>query len=471
MHWGQNPPDPAVLCRLAGIEGVYFRRLSDQGATVALWGQAATEVGQRYSAGDLLHGTGPALLHPLYSGDNPWPEMPGFPPSHGNPGLSSVSYLERTAPALRTNGRGGMVFGRDPERQPVGFSLPGLEGMALLRIHGQAATDITVDLVSQALRIGLPTAFLDGAGVAAARVVRQAIRAVADGQILTCDVERPGQSRFRLNPLHLPPEQPEAWPQILGEVWPGWLRELGVTPAGLGAAAYRHSQMAVMVTALLAARRQVTLDPAILWEALESPDFLAAAGVGGPEMFGREMWQWWLEEGRPTHNFDVHLRLGHLRERLNALLDLPEYQVLWRKPYLDPAAAFGSGKCLIWRLPDPRRRLRGYITSQVTALASQLAARPTAAGPVLIVLHELDVEPWVKRLAAFPAARVVAAARRLAERPLDGGLLLSRLDRADAERVENEAAPAGIRAADLRRLPEGRLVMRRDEHIGTIDVE
>ncbi len=230
--------------------------------------------------------------------------------------------------------------------------------------------------------------------------------------------------------------------------------------------------MAVMLTGLLAARRGLALDPTSLLATLETPDFLAQAeAAGGPEIFGDELWQWWQTEGRHTHNFDVHLRLGHLRERLGSLLALPEYGILWRPPFTDPFQVAGQSLSLVWRLPDPRHRLRGYITSQLLALAALLAAWP-GRRPLLVVLYELDnVEPWVERLSRFPAARVISAARRLEQRPLAGQLLLSKLERADAERVQAEGALGDIRATDLRRLPDQRLLLRRGKHMATIDID
>lgn len=474
LQWRETPPTPAELCQRDGVTGVYFRWLSERGAVTAIWGDRAVEVGQQYArrASDLLTGNGAAVLRPPFTGDNPWPALPPFPPSALDAGLSSVSLLRRTAPALRIIGRAGLRLGLDPDRKPVGFDLPDLNALqAGLRLYGQIAAAFSLELAQQAVQAGLPVAFLDGSGSATGLLTRRLTREAANGRLLSCDVERPAQSRQRLNPLWLPPEQPERWPALLGDIWPAWLRELGVTPAGLGRTAFRHTRMAVMLTGLLAARRGLALDPAALLETLEIPDFLAQAEtIGGPEIFGEELWRWWQSEGRHTHNFDVHLRLGHLRERLSSLLALPEYGILWRPPFTDPLQLAEQGLSLVWRLPDPRRRLRGYITSQLLALSALLSAWP-ACRPLLIVLYELDnIDAWVERLSRFPAARVVSAARRLGQRPLAGPLLLSKLERVDAERVQAEQAMGDIRATDLRRLPAQRLLLRRGKDIATIEI-
>jgi hypothetical protein len=350
--------------------------------------------------------------------------------------------------------------------------MPQVENLRQLRMYGQVAAGQSVMLALRAIRAGLPVAFLDGDGAAAGRLQRQLVRELAAGRVLTCDADRPAQSQLRLNPLWLPAAE-TIWPTILTGGWPVWLRELGVTPAGLGLTAYRHTLVAVILTALLAARRQLALDPTALLETLDAPDFLArAADTGGPELFGTDLWAWWQQEGRYAHNFDVHLRVGHLRERLGRLLELPEYRMLWRAPYIDPSGLISIRQSMIWRLPDPRRRLRGYVTSQLLALSSRLAAMPTAdETPLLIVLHEVaDCEAWARRLSGFSAARVVLAARRLGDLPLTGQLLFSRLERDDAERVHTAGVLNGIPSADLRRLPDTRLILRRNKDISTIDI-
>ena len=51
---------------------------------------------------------------------------------------------------------------------------------------------------------------------------RRLLREMAAGRVLVCDVERPAQSRFRLNPLWLPADA-AYWPAILSGPWPEWL--------------------------------------------------------------------------------------------------------------------------------------------------------------------------------------------------------------------------------------------------------
>jgi hypothetical protein len=339
---------------------------------------------------------------------------------------------------------------------------------------GQAAESAAVDLACQAVQVGLPTLFLDGRGTATARMARRQLRETAAGRVLLCDVERPAQTRFRLNPLWLPADV-ETWPRVLS-AWLDWLREMGVTPAGLGRAAYRHTRVTVILTALAAAGSDLALDIPRLRDALDAPDFLSlldeeALPCAPRDLLGAETWDWWLAEGRTAPNFDVHLRLGHLRDRLNALLALPEYGVLWQAPYLDPLGALSEGVGgLFWRLPDPRRRLRAYVTSQLLALVTLLAAWPVTR-PVLVVLHELDAGPWARRLGTFPAARLVFAAERASSlaAPEPTARLVSRLDREGAE-VMAPHLP-GVRAVDLRRLPPTRLVLRQERHIGTLDLQ
>jgi hypothetical protein len=180
-----------------------------------------------------------------------------------------------------------------------------------------------------------------------------------------------------------------------------------------------------------------------------------------------------LAEGRRASTFDAHLRLGHLRARLSALLELPEYKMLWRSPYLDPLKAFSGETCgLFWRVPDPRRRLRPYITSQLLAVATLLATWP-AERPVLIILHELEAGLWAHRLASFPAARVVLSSESvpaLDRLPVVTSLVVSHLARADAGKLEGRLL-AEVQPADLRRLPANRVVFQRGREWGTVDLE
>jgi hypothetical protein len=122
-------------------------------------------------------------------------------------------------------------------------------------------------------------------------------------------------------------------------------------------------------------------------------------------------------------------------------------------------------------LPDPRRRLRAYVTSQLLALMTLLVAWP-AERPLLIFLDELDAGAWVGRLASFHAARLVFVARqraRLPARPAPTAALVSRLDKEDAAALQAAFFP-GVRPGDLRRLPEGRLLFRQNGTFGTLDM-
>ncbi len=179
LHWRETPPPPAELCRLDGIDGVYFRWLSERRAITVLWGERAVEVGRQYARreSDLLTGRGDAGLRPPFTGDNPWPALPPFPPAALDAGLSSVSLLQRTAPALQLSGSGGLRLGLDPDQQPVGFDLPDLESLrGGLRLYGQTAATVSLELAQQAVRAGLPVAFLDGSGSATGLLSRRLTR-------------------------------------------------------------------------------------------------------------------------------------------------------------------------------------------------------------------------------------------------------------------------------------------------------
>lgn len=471
LRWkkeGQEIPSAAELCQIDGIAGVYFRWRDAKSATVAIWGPKANEVAQSLAKkNDLLRGAGETLRYPKFVGDNPWPELPQFPPSRANPGLAAVSNLQRVTPALRVNSSAALVLGQDAENQRIGFALPGLVGMRPLHVFGHAAEIVAVNLAHQAIRAGITTLFLDGKGTASTSLSRRLMREVAANQVLICDVERPAQSRFRLNPLWLP--ETDHWPALFPDTWLEWLRELGVTPGGLGQNAYRHTIMATVLTALVAAKRDLTLDPSGLRDALQVPDFLTLVDGDLSDIVGQAMWTWWVNEGRKIPNFDVHLRLGHLRDRLTALADIPEYRVLWQAPYLDPLAVLNDGLSLLWRLPDPRQRLQPYITSQLLGITTLLSIWP-ANRPVLIVLHELNAGLWVKRLRHLPMARLVLVSEQIMNPPAlnkQTSLLLSRLDREGAKMM---GQILGIRAADLRRLPAKRLILQRADVMGTLDL-
>ena len=476
LRWQGDVLPPHDLCRLEGVDGVYYRPRGPEAATVALWGAGASDALcqlQLARPADMEAAQGDGLRHSPFVGDNPWPDWPVFPPSQSNPGLAAVSRLERLAPTLRVAGR-ALVAGRDAEDASLGFSLPDLAGARFVWAVGQAAGQTSVSLAAQAIRSGVPTLFLDGSGTAVSGLIRQLTRDVASGRVLVCDVERPAQTRFRLNPLWLP-AMAETWPRVLPH-WLDWLRELGVTPGGLGRTAYRHTQVSVVLAALVAAGQGVAIDPPGLRSALDVADFLSMVELetlpADPRpLLGEETWTWWQTEGRATSPFDVQLHLGHLRDHLNALMGLPEYGVLWRAPYLDPLAALGDGVTgLAWRLPDLRRRLRAYATSQLLALTTLLAAWPEER-PIVIVMHELDAGEWISVLRGFGAARLIVATRqasRLPARELPATLLVSRLDKGDAETIQARFFP-GVRAADLRRLPETRLLFSQNKTFATVE--
>lgn len=475
LAWREAPPAPAALCRLAGIDGVYYRWRSPAVATVVVWGAGAGEALHRWAEPeDVRPGQGPALRRPSLTGDNPWPALPPFPPSDDNPGLAAISRLERVAPALRIQSR-GLVLGRDGTGQRVGFDLPDLAGLKSTWIFGRAAERVVVDLTCQAVRRWqVPTLLLDGRGTVTTHLARRLLREIATGRAYLCDTERPAQARFRLNPLWLPADT-ATWPAILSTGWEAWLRELGVTAGGLGQVAYRHSLAAVVLTGLAMARQAVGLDLGSLREALHAPDYLATLDENMllPGVLDETTQAWWLAEGRRAAAFDAHLRLGHLRSRLAVLLELPEYKMLWRPPYLDPLEALSGETCgLFWRVPDPRRRLRPYLTSQLLAVTSLLTAWP-AEQPLLLILHELEAGPWAQRLAAFPAARLVLSSERvpdLATLPAATALVVSPLDRADAETLHSRL-PAEVQPVDLHRLPAERVLLQRGREWGTVDLE
>ncbi len=477
LHWIPelgDLPTPAEICQKEGVTGICFRWCSETTATIALWGPAALEVAQQLAkSDDIVSGQGQMLLTPQFSGDNPWPMLPPFPPSTAYPGLSAISLLERVAPSLRVKPEAtALVIGQDAETQPIGFTWPELMEISLLQVTGQATESVVINLVQQAVQANQPVLLLDGQGMITTRLARRLLREVATEQILICDAERPGQSRFHLNPLWLPPEMTTR-DQALSTGWLTWLRDLGVTAAGLGLTAFRHTQVAVILTALMAAERDLRLDIPGLQDALQAPDFLKLVDDkhwANPELLNAELWEWWGSEGQATTSFDMHLRLTHLRDRLGALLDLPEYSVLWRGPYLDPKTAVTTGQSLFWRLPDPRQRLSAYVASQLLALHTLLITWAQDQ-PLLIFWHDLPTGPWLKPFTSFPHVRLVVSSSQ----PNPESLLVSPTSLL-VSRLVDDVPPwlqhtlPDIRPTDLKRLPPNRLVFKRDSEICTVDL-
>jgi hypothetical protein len=471
LRWQEKPPPAYALCQLEGIEGVCYHRRSAGTAVVALWGAQAVQVARSFARkNDLLMQQAQMLRRPRFAGDDPWPDLPAFPLSQNNPGLTSVAWLERTAPGLRVNGSQALVLGRDSARQRAGFAAPDLDGLQSAAIWGQAAEALAINLAGQAVRAGLPVLFLDGRGSATGQLGRRLFREVATGQVLVCDTGRPARSHFRLNPLWLP-DTVSVWPAILNTTWLAWLHELGVTLAGLGQDAFRHTRVAVILTALAAAQQSLALDVAGLRDALEAPDFLGLLEpqtLAHAEVLDKARWQWWLSEGRQTPKFDLRLRLAHLRDRLNMLLVLPEYELLWQPPYFDPLLV-ADGKNLFWRFPQVGGRLRPYVSSQLAAIATLLHVWPQTR-PILVFVHELPLGRWARELRVSPALRLVVSGQRMQTTPeRSDTLLLSRLHKDDAQQLG--AHLDGIRAAGLRRLADTRLLVRRGSELGTIDFD
>lgn len=479
LHWAKAPadtPSPLELCQHEGIDGVYFRWRNQQAATVVVWGPEAHHLALGLAQpDDFISGQGQVLLNPPFVGDNPWPELPVFPPSTRYPGLSAMAQFERLAPQLRPNSVSALVIGQDVDQQAIGFNLPDLEGLQCLHIVGQSTEPVVIDLVQQAVQAGQLLCLLDGQGVVTTRLARRLLREVATEKVLICDVERPAQSRFRINPLWLP-DDAQIRQSVLVKGWLAWLRELGVTPGGLGQTAFWHTQIAVILTALVAVQRGLLLDVPGLRAALSAPDFLSLVREevwAECDLLTDDIWAWWRTEGRQATNFDSHLRLAHLRDRLSALLDLPEYGVLWRDPYLNPLVALTGGQSLFWRLPDPRQRLAAYLNSQLLALNTLLMAWPPEQPPLLIILHELDAGAWLKRLQAFPAARLIVSTAYCRVNDWSEGmkptsLIVSRLGGEDAQRLTLELP--GTRANDLQRLPPQRLIFKRGSELCTVDM-
>jgi hypothetical protein len=72
----------------------------------------------------------------------------------------------------------------------------------------------------------------------------------------------------------------------------------------------------------------------------------------------------------------------------------------------------------------------------------------------------------VDLLRAGTPARLVVSANRLGTTVKPTTLIVSRLHQDDARLIEID----GVRPADLRRLPENRLLVQRGRHIGTVEM-
>jgi len=85
----QELPSAHKLCQMDGVAGVYYRRRGG-GAVLALWGTQAAEIAGQFarSKRDALIESAQTLLRPRFVGDDPWPELPAFPSSQNNPGLT-----------------------------------------------------------------------------------------------------------------------------------------------------------------------------------------------------------------------------------------------------------------------------------------------------------------------------------------------------------------------------------------------
>jgi hypothetical protein len=303
------------------------------------------------------------------------------------------------------------------------------------------------------------------AGSLSQQVVQQTLK----DQVLLCDLDRPAQSRFRLNPLWLSPDPSTR--QQAAEAWWRWLGDFGVTRGGLGPVVYRHTIAAIALTAMVADTKNLILDLPGLRETLEAPDFLRRIDPKSARPFlDEETYQWWLKQGRQTPEFDARLRLGHLRDQLDKLIALPEYHLLWQPPYLDPAAVLAEKISLIWRMTAARGRHAPFLYAQLLALTTLLQNK-TDEDPVLLVFHELPPLHWAQTLGQFPFVRFVIAGTRLNQNPdlpRPVTLAVSRTGKEDAA-VLSKYLP-GVRPADLQRLPTNRFLVRRGRAMTTIDL-
>ena len=458
-----------------GLEGVYTYWHNEDSATVAVWGPAAGEIAETYThPGDRAPGSEQELRHPLYTGHNPWPQLPVFPSSVGNSALAAVSPISRLAPLLRLDqgaGQTSLKLGSDDTGALVGFPLAGFKDAQTVQIVGDEAATVTGNLICQAVAAKQPVFLIDGEGSVAAQISRRLNREIALGEVLDCDLSRPAQSRFRLNPFYLP-EDKTLWPQTV-RLWRRYLRDLGVTLGGLGQVAYRHTLVAVTLTALAAWARELEMDPTGLLDALEQPNFLTRLDEIGWEekLLGTDIWHWWQAEGRFAPAFDVQGRLGHLRQRLAGLLQLPEYRVLWRAPYLSPEEPLRASQSLIWRFSAGRRRLHPFAQGQLLALTNMLLTQRAAPQPTLVVFHGYHPVQWVESIRQVPSARLLLAGHSATDLPAlpteATTRIISRLGREDAQQIQ----VPDVRPSDLRRLPVGRLIVQQGHQVSTVTLE
>lgn len=466
LGWKDRAPSPPELCRLDGVNGVYIFWQDARRAIVSVWGpRAAFSMWALSAKTDLLPGTAGDLVRPRFRGQNPYPDFPPFPPSGGNPGLSAVSDFEKTEPALRITPP-GLILGLDPAGKTVGFNTA-LDGVHLAWFIGEYSAVLTADIVRQALSHNLRVFLFDGTGAVITRLIKTAMRELASGRALLCDLDRPAQTKFRLNPLWLPAET--QWQPGTVRAWQQWLAEIGITPAGLGQVTVQHTIVAVTLIAFAAQERGLLFDPVSLRDTLNTPDILPALRL--PEgILDPEIRQWWQHTGRHTSNFDAHLRLSHLRDRLTQWLTIPEYRVLWQTPYDNPVALLEQRTALFWRVPDPTGFRRAYINSQLMALTNLLRTLPAGEPPAAVILHGLNPGFWGERLHALPGVRLLAAdidGKKIPDSIRPQTLVISRLNRSAATHL---SSVLNIRESDLRRLPAGRLIIKKGKKMGTVDM-
>jgi hypothetical protein len=480
------PPDIPMntLLGYSGIEGVYYRWKDEKNAVVSVWGDEASVQQVIETHGGYLRGERGALETPKFMGDNPWPELPPFPPSESNPALMAVVKVSRLAPEFRVNGN-SVVVGKDDTQSTVGFPLPTLDRMGLCWIVGQRAAQQAADIGGQTIKAGIPTLVLDGNGTCVANLSRRFLLEIAQHRILTCDTDKPAQATLRLNPFFLPPMM-DAWKQII-PLWVEWIAEMGITRGGLGKVSYAHTMASVVVSALGAASCHCLLDPHLLLDTLHSPGFLKqmplnTLPMSPAELLPDEVWQWWLNEGRNAQSFDAQLRLQPIVGKIEDLLRLPEYSQLWDPPYLDLSrlravntTSQDAVKGLLWRVPARNRWLYPYAASQMLAIAALMAYWDQEVPIVLIVYAYPGVEGWIKRVrqVAGNRVRVILAADGMSGIASGVGkpqtVLVSRLERQE-DIALFDGALGGITGSQLSRLPARIVIMATSQHTTTANI-